>query len=304
MIFLHKLCISAYVFGEYTRYIPYYIYSIIKSYPEYTVKIFVHDFLSKKEKTCLNMLKSKYPSHFEIIENYRNKMLSYAVKTEENRTLLTTLRWLIPSSEFEGFDYAYIGDIDYLIIKEEPGILQGHIEHCKKTGLPYSNMIRKESRRLTGLHFFEVKSYYEKMKNIIDYYYKNISELQSLIKQFNESPNEAFLYLIVSQNIGIIEEIKHGKELQYRPEHGFHLGNIRAGIIRRDGYLHRYAANPHLIQYCYDDIFYRMLNILPVKEIIYLFKHLVKKPNFTMKNKIKIFFWDIENALKYAIKNK
>lgn len=51
------LCISAYVFGNYTKYIPYYVYSILKSYPDYFVKIFCMDRLTKKENACMEMIK-------------------------------------------------------------------------------------------------------------------------------------------------------------------------------------------------------------------------------------------------------
>ena len=68
------ICCTAYVFGKYTDYIPYYIYSILKSYPDYYVKIFVQQSLAKKEKLCLNLVSKGLSDHFEIKENYFNNI--------------------------------------------------------------------------------------------------------------------------------------------------------------------------------------------------------------------------------------
>ena len=43
-----QLCVTTYVHGNYKKFIPYYVYSILKSYPHYFVKIFVNGQVSAK----------------------------------------------------------------------------------------------------------------------------------------------------------------------------------------------------------------------------------------------------------------
>lgn len=296
---MEQLCIVAYVFGGYTPFIPFYVYSVLKSYPDYFVKIYVHEQLPEKEKICLELVRQRGYDRFQIVENYRDVILAKQPNGINDNKVLKVLRWLLPYEEFKDFDYVYIGDIDYIIIREEPPLLQGHLQHCAQTGLPYSNMIRKNnSRRLSGLHFFKIKEYYKKMNDIINYYANNLEALLQLLSQYQKSPNESFLYHIVSQGIGVTEKIEDGREYHYRPDHGFHLGNIRDGVVRRDGCLLHYQSNKELLAYCHDETMCAMLHILPVKEIIYLFYHLVEKPRLTLKVKAYKLLWDLCNMTK------
>lgn len=282
---MNRFCIAAYVFGGYSRFIPFYIYSVLSSYRDYYVKIFLHGTLSRRERMCIELLRGPFGDRFTILENYRKNYPGLCRGITQSPDVLKTVRWLLPQCEFSGFRYAYIGDIDYMITREEPSMLQGHITHCSQTGLPYSNLIRKDSCRLSGLHFFHVESYYEKMTPLIDYYRHHPRELLQLICRFPKSPNETFLYHIVSRGIGVIEDIKDGRPLHYRPEHGFHLGNIRGGIVRRDSYLGRYENNRHLIAYATDNMIHRMLDVLPVIEVAFLLETLVNNPGFSQRVK-------------------
>lgn len=60
-----------------------------------------------------------------------------------------------PSVESE---YVYIGDIDVLVLSEIPPV---HLKQMDETGLPFSNLLRRdEPRRLTGLHFTRRDAHY------------------------------------------------------------------------------------------------------------------------------------------------
>lgn len=54
--------------------------------------------------------------------------------------------------------YIYISDID--IITLDGKIVEGHLKEMAKTKLPFSNMVRPETRRMTGLHFTSYNAYY------------------------------------------------------------------------------------------------------------------------------------------------
>ena len=61
-----KICLTTFVQGHlYQEYLPMLIYSIGKAYPEYDVKIFLHDTLRDDLRPALDMIRSTY-DRFEI----------------------------------------------------------------------------------------------------------------------------------------------------------------------------------------------------------------------------------------------
>ena len=193
----NELCIVSYSWGIYNDYAPLYAYSILQQYPEYYVKLITPSKFTKKQKESFSILPNQ---RFEIIENY---------KGGENKSA----RWLLPKAIFDNFKYGYIGDIDFIIAKENPSLCNSHIQHCKENSLPYSNKIRpvKNVLKMTGLHFIEVEPYYDRMDSIIlDYSKRNLKKIH----------NETVLYHMVT-------EAFEKPEGQFRPHHGIHLGLIR-----------------------------------------------------------------------------
>ncbi len=276
---MKSICISTYVYGSYTKFIPYYIYSILKSYPDYYVKILVREQLNHMERKCLNILKNNLSNNFEVKENYFNTIDLPEMKTKGQAT--KTLRWLIPKKEFNNFKYGYIGDVDFLIIKEKPSLIEGHLDHCKKINLPYSNRIRPGTKRLSGLHFFIVKDYYSKIGPLIDYYLSNTDELYKAINK--SSREEEFFYGLVGNTIGFGDINKKN----YRPHHGFHLGcathenKIRDGYYFSEKYENEKSNNKTYLTmkkqfqvYFNDPIFIKLLKTLPIKEILVLSRYI------------------------------
>lgn len=260
------------MFGGYTKFIPYYIYSILKSYPDYYVKVFTNTDLSSGEKTCLEMIEKNLSKNFRVYERF--------IKTPFNtKQVGKMLRFLIPYNQYKDFENVYIGDVDFLIVKEKPSLLDAHLDHCSKIKLPYSNQIRPDSNRLTGLHFFKTQPYYKKMNAIINFYWDNPDKLQNKIEKLKG--NEQFLY-------DMIKHIGFGKlrTYHYRPHHGFHLGVIRNGPSRFKDYVlngttHKFHQLPEyqtlkkqLSAYYNDPLFKNMINVHPIKEILLLEKQL------------------------------
>ena len=271
-----SICISTIVFGQYEKYIPFYVYSILKSYSDYFVKIFVVGTISDNIKKCMLIISNELSSNFEIVENY---LIQLTNQFKKDTQLLKTYRWLIPKKEFQEFDYVYIGDIDFLIIKEDPSLLDFHLRHSKIICLPYSNIIRpKKKNQLSGLHFFCMQKYFEMMEGKINFYFTNPYCIKQ-IKKKSKKPfnNEEFLYWLIKEGIGFANI----KQYPYRPHHGFHLGCLRNGILK-PGYLEfgqfvqdillpdfiKFKEN--LNSYFNDPIFTKILDILTLPEIICL----------------------------------
>jgi len=254
---MKSLCFAVFVYGDYSKFIPFYIYSILKSYPEYYVKVFLRESLPEKERKCIELIRERLSSNFEIKENYYSNF-------KLSDSTMRVLRFLIPYEEFKEFENVYIGDVDFLIVKETPSILERHLKHCEKIGLPYSNVIRRGTKRLTGLHFIRVKEYYSKMNKIIKYYLENTDELYRLMNKLNS--NEKFLYFIIEKEIGFgkLNQVK-----KYRPHHGIHLGCEMVGYFKNRRERYNLLKN-QLNEYFNDPLFLDMLKILPVEKIIQL----------------------------------
>ena len=149
---------------------------------------------------------------------------------------LKAARWLIPQEEVSDFEYVYIGDVDFIICREDPDIRARHVGHCRQNDLPYSNAVRVKDppvRRLSGLHFIIVKPYYEKMASAM-------AEMRERILSgaFSDAPivgNEFLLYEMVDRGIGRFPS------LFYRPGHGLHLGVLRVARKFDQRVLRRWA---------------------------------------------------------------
>jgi len=117
------------------------------------------------------------------------------------RRLSTGLEQLRP-------DHVYIGDIDILILEN---VTKPHLEHMKKTGLPFSNIRRKGKDRLSGLHFTRVNAFYP------------------LPEHFDQLPihaDEELLFKIVEgHKLGT----PHPSET-FRPLHGYHMSLSRPPV--------------------------------------------------------------------------
>lgn len=271
---------AVYVFGDYTRYIPYYVYSVLKSYPDYYVKVFTRDSLSPNEKKCMALIRDQVSPNFEVIESYFDESLHLEKPTKMVGGIETTFRFLLPYEAFKNFKFAYIGDVDFLIIRETPSLINGHKKHSNKIGVPYSNAIRAHSTRLTGLHFIKVKDYYQKMEPLIQSYLENPKQLYKEVK--NLQYDEEFLYKLIKHGIGFGKIRKH----HYRPPHGFHIGIGRKGNEKeRKRKIHRYLKQwqlykqgiiEQLIAYFEDPLFKKIMLLSPDREIDFLKEQLKK----------------------------
>ena len=100
-------------------------------------------------------------------------------------------------------EYVYIGDIDIMIVEE---ILPLHL-HIFEENLPYSNIVRKGTKRLTGLHFVKYSKQYP------------LPEISDLIESVTN--DEELLYEIMCRK-GMIYPPEVYERIE-RPQHGIHM---------------------------------------------------------------------------------
>ena len=207
-----KLCIALVVNKGYQKYIPMFLYFCLKSYPEYGIKIFLTGKL--KNMYADIVVKLCELGAVEIIES------CYEEYSKRNSQELKTLRWLIEFNNFEGYDYVYTGDVDIIICREQISLLDQHLDHCEKLKLPYSNSVRPDSKRLSGLHFVKKNEYYAQMDVVIQKY-KELLRSGRLVNWKNE---EILYRMVVESGLSLPQG-------WFRPHHGIHLGRWRKGEL-------------------------------------------------------------------------
>ena len=258
-----KLCITTYVFGDkYKNYIPLFIYSIKKNYPEYGVVVFCKGNLSNSIKKQLE--KIQVLGDFKIVENKFDD-----VNHDVPRG--ASLRWLLWDEKFIEYDSIYIADIDIFYCKEDIGIYEQHKQHSKLINKPFSNIVRrieyknigiikrflrdikwcgvnfawnnykqkKLEWKLTGLHFHDCLHYKENILPLHNQLIKKIENRNEYIYGHSGGFNdESFLYDIIkscnlSKDIPVVTNNKtmlqnSYKQKEFRPHHGIHLGVFRS----------------------------------------------------------------------------
>nr|WP_144927977.1 hypothetical protein [Paenibacillus bovis] len=268
---MKDICIVGYNFGnKYMSFIPIYIYTILKSYPDYSVLIFTDNKLDNKTRSNLELLNGL--GDFRVIENYDFGILKdHEIKNVPGYK--KAMRWLFFDERFLDYKSIYIGDIDIVMCKENPGLYEQHVNHCSTLNLPYSNYIRLttqiskpniklilkllphinvktllniirkkevDSKRLSGLHFVKTEDYFNRVKEHYDYFINIIAgktNKQELIEKYLVD-DEVLLYdLVEMSGIGLppISPDSPGMDYKNSSTISFrpHHG-IHMGIFRSD----------------------------------------------------------------------
>ena len=211
-----KLCFSSFVHGWYQDFIPLFLYSIYRSYPDHDCLIFLREYLCRNNIISLEALRKKY-DHFRLVEEYREVDCTYVKH-------LPAVRFLIPGEAFQEYDFLYMTDIDFLILQEyDLTFYDYYWEHCRFTGLPFSNSFFTDHlnrTRLTGLQFMVVKPYYESMNPIMQRVIGGDPYCQSIIDSL--AFDEQCLYYMANQTFDL--SLLNGYS---RPHHGIHFGHVR-----------------------------------------------------------------------------
>lgn len=315
------LLLVGYNYGEkYQGFIPLYVYSILKNYPEYDVVIYSDVALNDKVKKSLKRLEGM--GNFLIKEEYDFGLRKgFVVRDDMNSK--TAVRWLFYDKIFSNYKAIYIGDIDIFICREELGIFKTHMAHAKSLSLPYSNYIRcttdtsklnikntiyylyskqvkllwkKIKRepilmdRLSGLHFIIVSEYFPKVIPHFD-------EFLNKISKNNNDPiynDEQLLYNLINKSkIGLppvsasspeMDNLRY-ESVNFRPHHGIHLG-----IFRHDSTI---VKNRQVLEsYTYRE-YYKQINGLYKNDK--LFTYLIENSSPFVNNVFKRFFDYYEN---------
>lgn len=211
-----RTCFTTYVYGDYQDYIPIYIYSILYHWPQHYVKIFLKETLEPRTVALLDLIRKEVGANFEIVENYESQLKH-----------LPAARFLLSASEFEGYDYIYFGDVDFIIYNFfNDNFSQYYVDHCSTTGLPFSNEWHYDwgCYRATGLHFVIKEPYFAAVTPIMEELRDLKSNFHLRTKHHPKWPSydeEMLFYLLVNSfNLQPLQGYR-------RPLHGVHFGTFR-----------------------------------------------------------------------------
>jgi len=205
----------------YEGYIPLYVYFALRACPDADVLVHLMGPVDPVVPATLDALNVD-PARYRIIDNYK---LGYGQAPIGAKLA----RWTIDHELIRSYDLAYIGDIDMFLADEgENDLFRQHLAHTEKLGVPISNKVRENQERLTGLHFFVCKPYFDALGDRIAQLDAEIMAFEGndvLMSRHFPKSDEKVLYKMVNDvRPDWIEKIKTSN---FRPYHGAHMGNFR-----------------------------------------------------------------------------
>lgn len=293
---MDNLCFSSFVFGSYQKYIPYYIFSIARTYPGCFVKIFIETSLDDSIKKALRILRENRIENFEIVEMdtsfegfIKCKMRGSGPKA--------SIRWILGEEYFKGFEYVYIGDIDIMILPENESLLDLHKRQMDLLKLPFSNKVRSNpdgtcSGRLSGLHFIKVSEYFREVGPFIDRIWNDVTFRDCFFNGLER--NESFLYKMAKEIFSFDDTLLMNA---VRPWHGIHLGitrgnsNIDLAVIEENSSLTLAEIRDKLVSYSNDGVFLEIQRLVFLRELQVILGHL--SISYPLKWRIQGFVYSV-----------
>lgn len=127
---MSKICFTTVCSSNHYQYfIPVFVYSIKKAYPEAGVKVFLAGKLKDELRAIMTKLRTEklINDDWEIFED---KYLDYPKRP----SMYNAMRFLLKKENFSGYDYVLIKDIDFIVVPHEPTHLKYLSKRMKSVG--------------------------------------------------------------------------------------------------------------------------------------------------------------------------
>ena len=220
-----KMCFMSVANSVYQGFIPWYIFFLQEAYPEAHKTVLIDGCLSDSASSALSILDANY-----IIRE--NAFSDFGSNIDKNT--IKMLRWLTYIEEFDSFDCLSIGDIDFAICKENPSYMEQHLSHCDDIGLPYSNFVRPERPRLSGVHVVRPREWFAVMRPIMRKYRKLLKS-GKLVFERPSGANEQLLFKMVAESsFGTPQDTSssYNQCITSSAHHGVHLRLVKKRGIK------------------------------------------------------------------------
>lgn len=264
---MEKVCLTTYIYGDqYQEYIPLMLYSVARSYPEYSIYIFINGSLRNDIKNTIRLIDKEY-KNYEIIEH------TFDDCPKIRPLHAKTLRWVLWDDRFLEYDYLYYIDSDILYVKEPISLHEQHMRHMEHIGSDcVSNISRKTllsntnyvqivrtlvyagpiatlkyfkapfSMRMSGIHFVKTATYFKHITPELLSKYKKDIYSNNVFKKTIYANDESVLYSMMQEggcdmSVFAIQNtstsmfgFNEPEKKEFCPHHGVHLGIFRFSL--------------------------------------------------------------------------
>jgi hypothetical protein len=230
---MKPLCFVGVVDDGYQEYLPLFAYFALRAYPDSELILYHVDPLLRAEvRACLDSLAD--------LGGIDVRRLDYRYDTGDPQSL-KSLRWVLYDDDFAGYDNVYVGDVDLLIVREEPGLREVRIEHSKEIERPYSNRVRTGTRLVAGIsHFIRSEAYFPRVLP------RMLHDRAEIAAGRLRLHNEELLYRLLENTVGL-----PARRVPLNTHHGIHLRAFhRARSIEKQRARTDYLFDKVFARYC------------------------------------------------------
>jgi hypothetical protein len=136
---MKPLCFVGVVDDGYQEYLPLFAYFALHAYPDAELILYhAGGRLLAEVREGLDALSD--------LGSIDARPLAYRYDAAEPQSL-KSLRWVLYDEDFARYENVYIGDVDMLIVRQEPSLRAVRVRHSEEIGRPYSNRVRPGRRR-------------------------------------------------------------------------------------------------------------------------------------------------------------
>ncbi len=231
---MKPLCFVGVVDDGYQEYLPLFAYFALHAYPDAEVILYHAGAPLRAEvREGLGALSD--------LGSIDARPLAYRYDAADPQSL-KSLRWVLYDEDFARYENVYIGDVDMLIVRQEPSLRAARVRHSEEIGRPYSNRVRPGTTLVAGIsHFVRAQEYFPRILPRMLHYREQL-EVGSL-----HLHNEELLYRLLDESLGLPERPAPLRTTH----HGIHLRalhRVRELAVQRarTDYLFRKDFEPHL----------------------------------------------------------
>ena len=141
-----SLLFQTVAWGDYQWFIPTYVYTALRAYPDSYVRIIYRETLAAGVREALALVRDGLSDHFEVIEN-----------AWPHTPFYMGTRWLLGDGWWRGYEFGHIGDVDLLIYPEQPTLLEFERARAGQLGKPFSNSTQlPQFKKMAGYSHFVI----------------------------------------------------------------------------------------------------------------------------------------------------
>ncbi|MEO8601391.1 MAG: hypothetical protein ABI629_02330 [bacterium] len=230
---MKPLCFVGVVDDGYQEYLPLFACFALQAYPDAELILYhAGGPLRAEVREALHALRD--------LGSIDARPLGHRYDPDEPQSL-KSLRWVLYDDDFAGYENVYIGDVDMLIVRQEPSLCAARLRHSAAIERPYSNRVRPGTNLVAGIsHFVRAQEYFPRvLPRMLDY-------REQIGAGTLRIHNEELLYRLLQDTVGLPE-----RPVALQTHHGIHLRalhRVRELAVQRarTDYFFRIDFEPHL----------------------------------------------------------